>query len=381
MTQTRIYDFGALLTQGRAKTLTSSLFTPGIYEGFVPTVISSTMVEFSPGTLLLPNGMLIRESTVTTVTVPTPGSAENYTITVDHDDVQAVGGSAAYYTLQSGILDREQDPNPSSLALLWVRHAGGGPLTASMLSRPPTLQAGTLLSAIEDGFIPTPFPQACDIVKGSNIVATHKSRTVQTGSAAATLAAAGGGLITVTGLVGMTTASVGRHLVLTGAGTSTNNGSFPIMSYVSPTSVVISDNATAPGSDTASWREDEPWNLGLQVVNTAVSGLQTYSFRLPLPTRPQPKQIEVFASIPSLGSVGFGTTPYLLFDADGDVVTTTPTLVSGPVIAIDPRSTPAGTIVLASYDASIAPVSLGVTLVVPPATAGIFLKGYNLVGD
>jgi len=301
MTQTRIYDFGALLTQGRAKAFATSLFTPGIYEGFEPTIVSPTLVEFGPGTLLLPNGVLVRESGTTQVTVPTPASPTDYTITADHDDIQAVGGSPAFYTLRTGILDRSADPNPNSLALLWIRHTGGGPVTVPMLSRPPTLQAGTLLNAIEDGFIAAPFPHACDVVFGPNITAVQKRRTVQTGTASVTLAAALSGSIVVTNLTGMTTASVGRYLLLSGATTPANNGLFRITAYNSPASVTISDNGVAPGSDTAAWKEEEPHNLGLQIVNSAVSGLP--------------------------------------------------------------------------------PVSLGVTITVPPATSGVFLKGFNLVGD
>ena len=381
MTQLRIYDFGALLTQGRAKALSASLFTPGIYEGFEPTIINATTVELSAGTYLLPNGILVRESAVTTITVATPGSAEDYTVIADHDDVQAIGGSAAYYTKVDGIKARQEDPNANSLSLLWIRHPGSAPLSADMLSVPPTLQAGTLLSAIEDGYMGAPFPRECDVLKGANIVATQQSRTAIDGTTTATLAAAVSGAIVVTGLTGMSAGSVGNYLSLTGATSALNNGLFSIVAYNSATSVDISDHGSAPGSDTASWQEKDLENLGLQITNSAVSGLQTYQFRLPLPPRPLPKSIEIYADIPANGAISIDTHPYVLFTAGGTVLSTTPGTVNGAVTALDPAGAAAGTYVLGNYDEQDPPSSLGVTVTVPPATAGVFIKGFNLVGD
>jgi hypothetical protein len=302
MAQTRIYDFGALLTQARTKSFASRLFTPGLYEGFEPTILTPTLLEFAPGTFLMPNGVLINESGVIQVTVPTPATPEDYTITADHDDVQAVGGSPAYYTLRPGILDRSGDPNPNSLAVLWIRHPGATPLATSMLSRPPVLQAGSLLSAIENGIIPGPFPQRCDVVAGPNITAT------------------------------------------------------------------------------ATKHSSGPQNLGLLLFNSAISGVQTYQFRIPLPPFIRPRAIEVFADIPSLGAIGFSTAPYQLYDTTGAVLSMTPSALNGPITALG--STPAGSFAIGNYTADVnPPVSLGVTVSVPALTAGVFIKALNLIGD
>ena len=72
--------------------------------------------------------------------------------------------------------------------------------------------------------------------------------TGQTG-VAASMAAAGGGQIVVTGLTGMTAASVGQFLTVSGAATGANNDTFLIEVFNSATSVTISDNGTAPGTD------------------------------------------------------------------------------------------------------------------------------------
>jgi hypothetical protein len=301
MAQVRVWDYGALLTQARTKSFASRLFTPGLYEGFEPTIITPTLLEFAPGTYLLPNGVLINESASIQVTVPTPATPEDYTITADHDDVQAVGGSPAYYTLRPGILERSGDPNPNSLAVLWIRHPGATPLATSMLSQPPVLQAGSLLSVIENGIIPGPFPQRCDVLAGPNITAT----------------------------------------------------------------------ATKHSSGAQ--------NLGLLLYNSAGSGTQLYQFRLPLPPF-RPRTIEVYADIPSLGSISITTAPYETYEATGGILSATPSAVNGPVTALG--STPAGVFTLGNYTADVnPPTSLGVTVTVPALTAGVFIKAFNLIGD
>lgn len=382
MVQQRVYDFGALLTQGRTKALASGLFTPGIYEGFEPTIVSPTLIEFSPGAILLPNGIFVRETGVTQVTVPTPGAAQDLTIVANHDDIQAVGGSPVYYTLETGLRARSGDPNPSSLALLWIRHPGSVPLADDMLSRPPLFRAGSEVGPPTNSiFVSAPFSQVADPVAGSNITATSKSRTVQVGTSAASLAPAAAGSITVTGLIGMTAASVDRYLRLSSASIAGNDGLFRITAFNSATSVDISDNGSAPGGGTANWREEELNNLGLQVVNSALVGLQTYQFRIPFPSGFPTRRIAVYASIPNLGSLSLSTHPYESFLEDATVLSMTPSSVAGPVEGLNPGSTPAAEFTLDLYSQSNLPVSLGVTLIVPPQTSGIFLKGFTFLAD
>jgi len=66
--------------------------------------------------------------------------------------------------------------------------------------------------------------------------------------------------ITVTGVTGMTTASVGRFLTITGAGTGANNGTWQIVAYVSATSVRIrSASGSAPDGNNGAitWTEKD----------------------------------------------------------------------------------------------------------------------------
>jgi len=294
MTQARVWDFGALLTQARTKTLAAGLFTPGLYRGFEPTIVNATTIDLAPGSYLLPNGVMVTESGATRVVVPTPASPETYTVTADHDDIAAVGGSPAVYTLRSGILGKYGVPLPNSVALLWIRHPGSTPLASPMLVTPPSLQAESFLSLLEQGFVAAPFPQAVDIVKGAN---------------------------------------------------------------VTPALVTHSSGPEVPG---------------LRLQNS--SGLQSYQFRLPLPQR-QIRYIDVFADIPALGSISLSTAPYETYDLDGNVVSLTPSSVSGPVTALDPRSAPALTAEVGNVEAPLA--SLGVTVSIPAATAGVFIRGFG----
>lgn len=176
MVQQRIYDFGALLTQARTKSLAAKLFTPGIYEGLDPTVVSSPFLQLSAGALLLPNGVLIVEDAPVDTTAPL--AVGDYTLTADHDDIQAVGGSPILYTWRSGILDRSGDPNSNSLAVLWLRSTGG-PITPGMLSVPPDVKTGNALPAVEllSGFVQAPFHLAGNVAQGPNITATAQAHT------------------------------------------------------------------------------------------------------------------------------------------------------------------------------------------------------------
>lgn len=383
MVQRRVYDFGSLLTQERTKTLASSLFTPGIYGGFDPVIVSGTQLQFTPGTYLLPNGVLVNEDANIDITVPTPATAQDYTVIVNHDDIQATGGSPALYSLVTGIKARSGDPNTNSLALLWIRHTGGGPLTSDMLSRPPVLRAGSLPA--EDGFVPAPFSNANDEVRGANILTTQQSRSVRAG-VNASLSASGAtvvGQIDVTLPLGtvMEASDVGRYLLLSG-GAGPNNGWFEITAFVSTTEVRITDNGTAPGSEASlTWDVREPEQLGLQIKNTAVTGLQTYQFRLPLPSRPLPQSIELYGALASLATVSISAAPYDTHLADRTVLVSTPATLTGPLEGLDPRSSPAGTFDLDNYDESNPPTSLGVTVTVPAQSSGVFIRGFNLVTD
>jgi hypothetical protein len=91
--------------------------------------------------------------------------------------------------------------------------------------------------------------QLADAIEGGYVEVLNQDEDIagQTG-AAASMAAVSGGLITVTGLTGMTADHVGGYLTFTGGATGANNDKFYIMAYNSATSVDILAGS-APGND------------------------------------------------------------------------------------------------------------------------------------
>ena len=95
----------------------------------------------------------------------------------------------------------------------------------------------------------------------------------QTGSAASLDVLDGAGLLTVTGLTGMTEESVGRMIEITGAASGANNGTFPIREFIDATSVKY-ENASGVVPDgnngSISWTERRLPDT----VNTIASALR-----------------------------------------------------------------------------------------------------------
>jgi hypothetical protein len=78
------------------------------------------------------------------------------------------------------------------------------------------------------------------------------------GGSSASITAATGGLVTVSGFGGMTSSSwTGQYLALSGASIAANNGSFPIAGLVSPNAVLITNAlgvAPDPANGSITWR-------------------------------------------------------------------------------------------------------------------------------
>jgi hypothetical protein len=82
--------------------------------------------------------------------------------------------------------------------------------------------------------------------------------TVSQKGAAASITAASAGLQTITGLTNMSAGSVGNYLVISGAATAANNGSYLITNFISSSSVKIANAAglaTDANNGTIGWRE------------------------------------------------------------------------------------------------------------------------------
>lgn len=117
----------------------------------------------------------------------------------------------------------------------------------------------------------------------------------QTG-AAASLDSVASGIVTVSGLTGMTSASVGRFITISGATTGANNGTFLITAFNSATSVDYSNPAgVAPDASNGaiSWTERDPYSLedDLNFVRTDRAAIKGVAFDAAIPTYERPTAV------------------------------------------------------------------------------------------
>ncbi len=103
----------------------------------------------------------------------------------------------------------------------------------------------------------------------------------QTG-AAASVTAPVNGIQTVTGLTGMTAASVGHGLTLSGSSSTFNTGTFVITAFISATSVQIANPAGVLDAGAGiTWTEYT--SVGINVASATITGLSTFSLMLAAP--------------------------------------------------------------------------------------------------
>jgi hypothetical protein len=115
--------------------------------------------------------------------------------------------------------------------------------------------------------------------------------------------------------------------------------------------------------------------LGWSVANTSVSSTQTLQFRLPIPILHHAREISLYATLPSSASIAFNTGTFTSRTEAGDVLTLTPTSVSGPVTVL---TAPAVTSEVSSTEAQMA--SLGISLTITAGTT-VFFWGVQIVTD
>jgi hypothetical protein len=176
MTQIRIWNPADLLTQGRTALYTKVIAGPGLYSGYTPTIVGDWAVTLSSGSLILPNGVEVSEtSTITIDTLPVLSEAIDYTLVAAQSDTTLIGGAPVLYSWVTGIQPRYDDDG--NVAVLYVRYPGTGVLTEAILSTPSYQKATTIGDLTNDAFtwIAAPFTTACDIVKGSNIAYSNAS--------------------------------------------------------------------------------------------------------------------------------------------------------------------------------------------------------------
>jgi len=134
MTQRRIWNYGDTFTSERATTAASALHDPGVYQGYDITLTDTDTLSLGPGFLLLPSGILVGEtSPIELVISPLPAAPVNYTIVVRHSDADVIGGQAATYSVEVGLIS--QDSLSDGVAIGYIRYPGGAvPLQSYFIS-------------------------------------------------------------------------------------------------------------------------------------------------------------------------------------------------------------------------------------------------------
>jgi hypothetical protein len=114
----------------------------------------------------------------------------------------------------------------------------------------------------------------------------------QTGSAG-TITAFAAGVSTVGGLTGMTANSVGNFLIVSGATAPGNNGAFLIVSYISPTSVTISNAVGAAPDSSLVWNVRRPYCLNddLDFERTDRAAIKGVAYSATVPPYERPTKI------------------------------------------------------------------------------------------
>jgi hypothetical protein len=326
---------------------------------------------------MLPNGVLVVETTtITNISYPAvwpPAGAGDFTLTADHDDIQAIGGSPVSYTIRSGLLPPYGTPFTNSLALLRIRFPGSASLNPGMFSVPLKVKNGALLEYTTrgEGWVPAPFPYACDVVAGPNIQQRNQSFH--------------GGAESQGTLVYNTAAFNSQTLQFTipiprlpwarrvevyadlppssslGFNTVTRSVTAPASTGTNVTVSVDSIVGFSAG-DRITIRDPSTGLREVTTINTVYSGTGQFGIDLR-------NNYTIGSQITSLSVVTAET---------GAILPASPTVVSGPASGVG--QTPVAVIDIGSGPK---PATMGIRIVVPPGGAmnGVFLRGFQFIGD
>jgi len=127
--------------------------------------------------------------------------------------------------------------------------------------------------------------------------------------AAASVTSIAAGVVTITGLTGMTANSVGQFMSFSGANSAGNNGIFLVVEYVSATSIKIANTAgVAPDTNNGaiSWVERDGYSIeddiNFERTDRALIKGTTYDAAVPTYTRPSDLATSVPANLTNIAS-------------------------------------------------------------------------------
>lgn len=139
MSQRRINIFGDLIDTADLPEMIANIMAPGRLAGNDFIVAASDLLQISPGSCLLPDGVLVIENEIKSLVISSSSLATDYTVVYQLEDTQTLGGSPAILRLLSGT-KRQEDMTDGTI-LGWVRYPGGSiPLSASFFVQPSSLR-------------------------------------------------------------------------------------------------------------------------------------------------------------------------------------------------------------------------------------------------
>jgi len=152
--QQRINIFGSLIDTADLPTMVASLFSPGRFTGCDFQVGGVDLLRITPGSALLPDGVLIIEDEPKTLVIGNSSFAADYTILYQLEDSSTLGGSPAILRATSGIT--KQSSFTDSVVLGWVRYPGGAvPLSSAHFVQPFPLRVSPKTATYYTSFLPT----------------------------------------------------------------------------------------------------------------------------------------------------------------------------------------------------------------------------------
>ncbi len=137
MAQERYYNYGGTGGSDAENFIHVTLNEKGVYSGFTLSPDTAGAIEMASGAGLLPDGIIWRETDVTTIAFSPPGSTTTYTLVATHDNRSILGGVPVDYTLLEG--EYSDTDLANGVVIGWVFHPGGGvPLAQEqLLDTPP----------------------------------------------------------------------------------------------------------------------------------------------------------------------------------------------------------------------------------------------------
>lgn len=139
MSQRRLNIYGDLIDTADLPEMIANIMAPGRLMGNDFVVAASDLLQITPGSCLMPDGVLVIENEIKSLVIPSSSLATDYTVIYQLEDTRTLGGSPAILRLLSGI-KRQEDFSDGTI-IGWVRYPGGSiPLSSSMFIQPSSLR-------------------------------------------------------------------------------------------------------------------------------------------------------------------------------------------------------------------------------------------------